>query len=410
MSAEAAQPSASGLAEGRGAAKIVALISVAHFYSHFFFMVLPPLYPVLTGELRLDYTQIALLLVVFNVVTGFTQAPMGLLVDRIGATRLLIAAVAVQGAVLAAMAAWPVYPLMLAAMAVAGLANAVYHPADYSILSNRIAGTVMGRAFSVHTFSGFIGGAVAPSIIIALATLVDWKFAIGVSGAAGLVMAAGLAAARDSLNPGPAAAAKKKAETPLSLDAWLKLILSPPILLTFVFWVLIALSSNGVTYFAVSTFTELSNMPLVQANTVLTAYLVGSSLGILVGGQIGDRTARHQLVVVAGCALGGLGIVAAGLVALPVFALAILFFASGVAWGIPTPSRDLLVRKVSPANASGAVFGFVSTGFNVGSIAGPLLFAGLLDNGLADWVFPVSGALMVLTGVLVLAIPEPKGS
>ncbi|MCB2107561.1 MAG: MFS transporter [Rhodobacteraceae bacterium] len=389
---------------------VISLVSVAHFYSHLFFMLLPPLYPILTGALSVDYTQLAWLLVVFNVVTGLTQAPLGVLVDRIGAGKLLIAAVAIQGVALAGIAVFPTYPLMMIAMGIAGVANAIYHPADYAILSHRIPSDAMGRAFAVHTFSGFMGGAVAPSAVIALTTLWGWQAALGFIGVTGLVMAAVLFASRSALIEPEAdqEADAQKSKAPLSWREWFAIMSSRPILLTLVFWILISASSNGVTYFAVSALTEAFATPLVAANIALTAYLVGGSMGILAGGLIGDRTTHHQWVVVFGCAGAGIGTIAAGLTQLPTVVLAGVLFIAGIAWGIPTPSRDLLARAVAPKGATGAVFGFVSTGFNIGGVIGPLVFAYFLDHHMPEWVFPVSGALMIVTGLLVLAIPERK--
>ena len=63
------------------------------------------------------------------------------------------------------------YTSLIVCAALLGLANSVYHPCDYAILSAHMDEARMGRAFSIHTFAGFLGGAVAPAIMAALVAM-----------------------------------------------------------------------------------------------------------------------------------------------------------------------------------------------------------------------------------------------
>ncbi|MFX8258222.1 hypothetical protein ABTL23_19660, partial [Acinetobacter baumannii] len=58
--------------------------------------------------------------------------------------------------------------LVLAA-ALAGLGNAPFHPADFTILNKRVSAPRLGHAFSVHGISGNLGWAVAPVFLIGIA-------------------------------------------------------------------------------------------------------------------------------------------------------------------------------------------------------------------------------------------------
>ena len=78
---------------------------------------------------------------------------------------------------------------LIASAVLLGLANSVYHPADYAILSAHMDKSRMGRAFSIHTFAGYLGGAVAPATVAALDATVGGHGALIVGGAMGPLVA-----------------------------------------------------------------------------------------------------------------------------------------------------------------------------------------------------------------------------
>src|ERR1700744_4735056 len=113
--------------------RIVASVSAAHFVSHFFFLVLPPLFVFVRADYGLNYTELALAITVFNVVSAIFQTPIGMLADRVGPYGILIAGLVLGSLAFAAAALVHSYWFLLAMFALAGLANTVYHPADYSL-------------------------------------------------------------------------------------------------------------------------------------------------------------------------------------------------------------------------------------------------------------------------------------
>src|SRR6476661_6434355 len=169
--------------------RTLGLISTAHWVSHFHLFVLPMLFPFLKQQLGVGYIELGFALTVFAVVSGLTQAPMGYLADHIGARKVLLIGLTVGGLALIMLGFNLSYASLIASAALLGLANSVYHPADYAILSAHMDAARMGRAFAVHTFAGFLGGAVAPAIMAALVATTGGHGALIVAGAVGPLVA-----------------------------------------------------------------------------------------------------------------------------------------------------------------------------------------------------------------------------
>ncbi|MDM7947513.1 MAG: MFS transporter [Oceanibaculum nanhaiense] len=394
----------------RSDTKVIGLISTAHFLSHVYMLVLPPLFPLLKDVYGVSFAALGLALTVFNVATGLTQAPMGFLVDRFGARAILIAGLIVEAIAFMMIGLFPSYWALIALMAVAGLANAVYHPADYTILSASVDGKRMGRAFSIHTFAGYFGFAVAPVMMVFLLGAVGWQMALVIAGGAGLAVALVLMAFSGVLkDETPAAARKPKPEEAASASGpqggpqGIRLLLSLPVLMGFLFFVGISMTNGGFTSFGVSALVTIYDAPLAQANVPLTAYLFASAAGVLAGGWVADRTNRHSLVA-GGCfLLVGLFVACVAAFSPSLAMVGVLFALAGFFSGVVAPSRDMMIRAVTPAGSTGKVFGFVSTGFNLGGAITPLMFGLLLDR-VADpsILFWVIAGLSVATIATVL--------
>jgi MFS family permease len=260
----------------------------------------------------------------------------------------------------------------------------------------------MGRAFSIHTFGGHAGFALAPPTVVFLTAAFDWRIALALAAVPGLVVSLLLALSGDlrrtTAGPGRAGAALEARGV-----AGIRLLLSGPILMALLFFAMLAISNNGYTSFSVAAIASLYQVPLAEANLPLTLYLACSALGVLAGGWVADRTPHHHQVV------GGSFVLVALISALipellpPLGVTAGLFALAGFFSGLVAPSRDMMVRAVTPPGASGKVFGFVTTGFNVGGIAGPLLFGAVLDFGDPGLVFWTVAALSLLTLLVVYA-------
>jgi MFS family permease len=377
-------------------------ISLAHLVSHVHIMTLPALLPLLPGHFGRSFLEIGFALTLFNLVSLLVQTPMGFACDRLGARRVLVAGLVVGGLSFVLLALQPTYPVLLVAMAAAGLANGVYHPADYALLSAGVDGKRMGRAFSLHTFAGYLGTAMSPPLLLGVAALANVGAAFAVAGALGLAVAATLVlmpAGPTRVTP-PAADAAADGR-PAMPDR--RRLVSATVLVLMLMFVLLNLSTGGIQSFSVSALVMDYGVPLTAANTALTVFLFMSAAGVLVGGTLADRTSRHGFVA-SGAFLATAIISAFLALGRPSpMAVTILFGLAGFLSGIITPSRDMLVRAAAPKGAEGIVFGIVSTGFNIGGLIGPLLYAALLDQRLGWAIFAVASVFMLLTVALTVA-------
>jgi FSR family fosmidomycin resistance protein-like MFS transporter len=386
--------------------RLIGVVSAAHFTSHIYILILAPLLPFVREAYGVSYTEIGFALAAFNVVSAALQTPAGFLVDWLGARTLLIAGLIVGALAYIVVGLVDSFWVMVAMFALAGIGNTVYHPADYSLLSHHVPSERMGQAYSIHTFAGLLGSAVTPASLLIMQNLWGWRGAFIGAGVFGLLVAAVMLAVREE----PVVTASKsgdaaKAPDGSSRTGW-QLLLSAPILLNLFFFVLIALMSGGMFNYSVVALGALYGTPVTIANGALSALLVLSAIGVLIGGLLVARTSRHGLVA----SLGLLGMAApAALVAsfdFGTLALVAVMTVFGFFFGFISPSRDMIVREVTPPGSFGKVFGFVTTGFNLGGIVSPVIFGAIMDAGHPRQVFLVVAASALAAILTVATVPR----
>jgi MFS family permease len=406
-----ADAAASGGAELRSDGRVIGLVGGAHFLSHYLIYLLPPVLPLMKLEFGVGYAALGLIMTIFNLASGLTHVPMGFLVDRFGARRLLIYGVVVSTLAYVSMGAFAGYAAILVLAAIAGIANSVYHPADYAILSTSISNKRIGRAYSLHTFAGFAGGAVAPLVMAYASIQWGWRVGLMLTGILGFAVWLSLLLNRGSLseavrrggddNTGP---------KPEGQKGGVALLLSLPVFMCFLFFIMLSVSQNGLSTFAVAAFVAIQDISLEGAQMALTAFLVGSAVGVLVGGQIADRTQRHEWVAAIFFMATAVVIFLVGNVMLSAGWVIAAMALGGMTFGAIMPARDMLVRAVTPEGSMGKVFGFVSTGLNIGGALTPVFFGWLLDQGeprLLFWFGPIS-MLVAAAIALLVRLCQPK--
>ena len=397
----------------RADAAVIALVGMAHATSHLFHLLLPPLFPLLMPDFGFGYTEAGFLMTVFFAISGVGQAFAGIVVDRYGARRVLMAGVSLLAASGLALSVAANYPMLLLAVALAGIGNSVFHPADFSLLNKKVSPARLGYAFSVHGLSGNLGWAIGATISGTALAWAGWR---GAGVAAALVAFCSVAAlqlARPLLDD-DVARVGAGSTAPGSTFGFLGL---PAIWLAFMFFLLITAAFGGLQSFSAPVLGGIYGLSAAAGVAALTGYLLGSAGGMVVGGFVAVRVHAHDRTV--GAALVGAAVFASALASglPPAWSVIPLMVGIGIGVGLAGPSRDLLVRRVATeslagGNASpafGRVYGFVYSGLDVGLALGPLAFGMLLDAGGRNGVLPGVALLQILAVLTVLAMGRKVG-
>jgi FSR family fosmidomycin resistance protein-like MFS transporter len=380
--------------------RIIALIGAGHMVSHFLQLTIPPLFPLLRDEFGVSWVQLGLISTVFYCVSGLMQTVAGFLVDHFGARRILLTGMTLFAAAIAATGLAPTYWVLLPIAALAGAGNSVFHPANYSMLNATVSPGRIARAYSVHGISGNIGWVLAPALVMPVTYLAGWRVALMTAGAVAAL--ATLVIARST--PGLGQRQTDGAGAPgLSLGADLRVLFAVPILIAFGYFALLSGAFTGIQTFAVPAVLTIYGAPLTLAAGALTAFLVGNASGLLAGGFLGDRVRRHTLVAVCGVLVAAVLTMTMASGSLPLSLLAPIMAAIGVALGITSPSRDMIVRAATPRGSAGKVFGFVYSGLDLGSLVAPPVYGWFLDRGAPRGMFVVIAAIMV---VMILTVVQ----
>jgi MFS family permease len=388
--------------------RIIGLVGSAHFVSHVYILILPPLFSLLRAEFDVSYTELGSVIALFNVLSALLQTPAGYLVDRTSARAVLVGGLVLGAASLvgAAMAQnFLVFTLMFGLL---GIANTAYHPADYALLSSRISPARTGQAFSIHIFAGFIGTAITPAAMLILAAWFGWRGAFLAGALLGIAVALAIVAFGDVLGGKESAQAKAATGDEAVAPGGRNVLLTLPVILNLVFFMLIAGVSVGTQNYLIVALQLLWATPLAEAATALTVYLTLSALAVLAGGLLASRTQRHDLVAVIGLALSGFALIPVAFIDVGIALLMGLMAVSGFFNGLIQPSRDMIVKAVTPAGAFGRVFGFVTTGFNIGGILAPPAFGFLMDHNAPHVVILIT-ALFSLVAIPTVLITVARG-
>lgn len=371
--------------------RVIGLVGTAHAFSHFFQLALPPLFPLLRADFDASWTLLGLLVGVFYAASGITQFGAGFAVDRFGARPVLLGGLGLLagGTLLAALS--PGVAWMFPIVALMGAGNGVFHPCDFAILNANVAPRRLSYAYSTHGVGGSLGYALSPVVSFALAAAFNWRVALAVMGLAGLVALAVLARQHVYLTSHRAPEGQSH-----SLRGSMGLFLQPAIMLCFAYFVVQTMASVGLQTFLPSALNAGLAVPLVLATSAVTAYLLGSTGGIVAGGFLAARTERHDLVAASGLLAGATLLAFVGAGALPIPAVIPMFALIGFVMGCTGPSRDLIVRNATPKGAAGRVYGFVYSGLDLGAMIGPIWFGLMLDHGMGREMFYAVAALLAL--------------
>jgi MFS transporter, FSR family, fosmidomycin resistance protein len=377
--------------------KVIGLVGVAHSLSHFFQLALPPLFPFLRDEFGVSFAALGALVAVFYVASGVTQFAAGFAVDRIGARPVLLAGIALLAGGTSCAGLVPGFGWLFPIVAVMGVGNGVFHPADFAILNARVDARRLGPAYSTHGVGGNLGWALAPLVSYGLGAAYGWRIALLAIGGIGAVVLALLASQRAALDCG-----HRRGGVTHTLAGSIALFRQPAIVMCFAYFCIYTIGTVGLQTFAPTVLAAAFAIPLAVGTSTLSAYLLGSTAGIVAGGMIATRFRRHDRIAGTGLGVGALLVLLVATWPPAREALVPVFALTGFALGCTGPSRDLIVRGATPPGAAGRVYGFVYSGLDLGGILGPLWFGFLLDHGAARGVlFAVAACLALAIGTVL---------
>jgi len=368
----------------RSDARVIGLVGLGHGTSHFFQLLLAPLFPWLKEAFGLSYAELGLLMTMFFFVSGIGQALAGFVVDRVGALPVLLGGLTLSCASALGLASSNSYAMLMLFSALAGLGNAVFHPADFTLLNRQVSAHRLGHAFGAHGLSGALGWATAPIFLAGLATLFNWRVALLAAAAVAFVVLAILFTWRDLLDPREVADSVVQPAKRSAAESALGFMRLRAVWMCFAFFFISALSFGGIQSFAPASLRDLYAVPFAFATACISAYMLASAGGLIVGGFAAASAA---------------GSVPTWLV-MPL--LAVIGFGAGLAG----PSRDLLVRAAAPRNATGRVYGVVYSGLDIGLAVAPPIYGAVMDARHPGWVFILIGVFQIAALLAAVGVGE----
>ena len=379
------------------------LVGLAHASSHFFHLVLPPLFPILKQEFDVSYAQLGLLPGLFFAASGVMQIISGFLVDQFGARRVLLAGLVLLSISMLLCGLVSEFWMLIPLAVVGGIGNSVFHPADLAILTDKISRPRLGRAYGIHALSGNIGWAAAPVFIMTVVQFSDWRTALVLAGCVGFaVLLVLLLFGTELVESARHAVSTRRPE--VTAGGNVRMLLSPTVVSCFLYFTLLSTALIGIQTFGVTAMVQIYSVPLTLATTGLTLFLVASGVGVVCGGFAADWTDRHDVITMLGMTVGAIIFFVIGSSSISSTMLIPALIIAGFVAGTTTPSRDMLVRKVTPEGASGRVFGFVYSGLDLGSCMIPLILGWVLDYGSAPVVFYIIGSMLLVTVLTVVNV------
>ncbi|KQX33957.1 MFS transporter [Variovorax sp. Root434] len=380
-------------------AKLIGLVGLAHAVSHFSQLILAPLFPWLKDAFNVSYVELGAVLTVFFVVSCMVQAASGFIVDKLGPRPVLFVGLGALGLAAFGYAAAQSYWMLLVCAVVGGIGNGVFHPVDYTLFNRKVAPTRLGHAYSVHGITGSLGWALAPAFVVPIAIAYSWRVALASAGVVALVVLLVLWAYRSVLSLDAAAVHKATGQgEPAPVGGEFDFLRIPAVWMCFGFFFFYAAVISVVQTFAPVAAGHLHAVPVALVAVCLTVYMVASAAGMVVGGFLASDPSRCERIVGAGFGIAAALALVLAFASFPPIVVPVLFGAMGFVSGVAGPSRDLLVKRSTPPNATGRVYGVVYAGLDIGQAMAPLMFGRLMDHG--QYTSVIVG-LALVQGVLI---------
>lgn len=387
-------PTAASSTNLRGDAQLIGLVGLAHAISHFSQLILAPLFPWLKDAFNVSYTELGAVLTVFFVVSCIVQAASGFIVDKLGPRPVLFVGLGALALAAFGYALAQSYWMLLLCAIVGGIGNGVFHPVDYTLFNRKVAPTRLGHAYSVHGITGSLGWALAPAFVVPIAIAFSWRVALASAGVLAIVVLLVLWAYRSVLALDVKTVQKATGHgEPAPIGGEFDFLRIPAVWMCFGFFFFYAVVISVVQTFAPVAAGHLHAVPVALVAVCLTVYMVASAAGMVMGGFLASDPSRCERIVGTGFGIAAALALVLAFAQFPPVMVPVLFGAMGFVSGVAGPSRDLLVKRSTPPNATGRVYGVVYAGLDIGQALAPLVFGRLMDH--AQYTSVIVGLALV---------------
>ncbi|MGL5004359.1 MAG: MFS transporter, partial [Casimicrobium sp.] len=268
-------------------ATTISAVSLAHGTSHFFQLLLPPLFPWFATAFDLSFTQLGTLATLFYVTSASGQAIAGFLVDRVGARVVMYGALTLFALAAFVGAQATGYTMLALAAILSGLGNSPFHPVDYSIINLRVSNARIGHAYSAHGLSGTLGYATATAAMVTLAAQFGWRNALYAACAFAILVLLCMIYFRDAIDTrGALREHQEKTIEQHGEQTALGFLKLPIVWMCFAYFFVSTFASAAIQNFAPPALQSLAKLELTIAATALTGYLIFAAVGQLLGGFV----------------------------------------------------------------------------------------------------------------------------
>jgi FSR family fosmidomycin resistance protein-like MFS transporter len=275
---------------------ILLALSGAHLLNDLIASMIPAMYPLLKEAYRLDFAQIGLITLAFQVTSSLLQPLLGYATDHRPWPYAMVAGMGATLTGVVGLACASSYAMVLVSVALVGLGSAVFHP-EATRMSRHAAAGQQGFAQGVFQIGGHAGYAIGPLIAAMMVvprgqTSIAW---VSVVALIAMVLMSWTGARYAQMRSSQVAAEKARPAAPAKAS-----LPGGPILMAMTVLIVLLLSKNAYTAAFTSYYTfyliERFGVTVQASQVLLFLYLVVGAVGVVIGGMVGDRVGRHRVI------------------------------------------------------------------------------------------------------------------
>lgn len=381
---------------------VLSVLGLTHLLNDMMQSLIPAAYPILKEVYALDFVQIGLITLTFQIAGAMLQPVIGMVTDKHPAPYSPVVGMMFTLSGLVSLAFAHSYAIILVSVTLIGIGSSIFHP-EATRMARYAAGGRQGLAQGIFQVGGQAGGALGP--VFAALIVVPWGQPslawFAVSALLAMILLTWIGSKQRQIsaefNAMRAAISKKGAaatvHAPMTIGVGL-------FVLTFLMFVKNAYSESFRSFYTFYLM-EQFGLSIPSAQMMLFIFLLASAVGVLIGGIVGDRIGRYRIILIS--VLGPLPLTLilpyADLFWTGILTVAINLIMASAFASILIYAMDLLPNRI------GLIGGlFYGLNFGLGGIAAA--FLGLLaDSYGVETVYQIC-SFLPLAGLLAWFLPR----